>query len=108
MAAVNRGHKEIVGLLIAEGANVNMKNNFGSTPLHHAASKGYKEIVELLIMAGADVNGKMNNGITPLGSASFIHERTPDSKKTKNDIITLLRKHGAKTAKELKVEKKKK
>ena len=106
--SVNRGHKEIVGLLIAEGANVNMKNNFGSTPLHHAASKGYKEIVELLIMAGADVNGKMNNGITPLGSASFIHERTPDSKKTKNDIITLLRKHGAKTAKELKVEKKKK
>ncbi|MCP4849559.1 MAG: hypothetical protein GY899_16595 [Verrucomicrobiaceae bacterium] len=61
-------------------------------------------MVELLIIAGADVNGKMNNGITPLGSASFIHERTPDSKKTKNDIITLLRKHGAKTRAELKAE----
>ena len=106
--ASRKGNIEVVRQQIAAGTDVNVKNNFGSTPLHVAASNGHKEIVELLIIAGADVNGKMNNGITPLGSASFIHERTPDSKKTKNDIITLLRKHGAKTAKELKVEKKKK
>ena len=102
--ASRKGNIEVVRQQIAAGTDVNVKNNFGSTPLHHASAAGHREIVELLIIAGADVNGKMNNGITPLGSASFIHERTPDSKKTKNDIITLLRKHGAKTRAELKAE----
>ena len=102
--ASRKGNIEVVRQQIAAGTDVNVKNNFGSTPLHYASGAGHREIVELLIIAGADVNGKMNNGITPLGSASFIHERTPDSKKTKNDIITLLRKHGAKTRTELKAE----
>ena len=101
--AASFNHAGVAELLIANMADVNAKNKFGSTPLHYAASKGHKEIITLLIMAGANVNGKMNNGITPLSSASFIHERTPNSKKTKNDIIDLLRKHGGKTTEELKV-----
>ena len=33
-----RDHKEITELLIAAGADVNVKNKFGKTPLDHALS----------------------------------------------------------------------
>ena len=67
------GHKEVVKLLIAEGANVNVKGAFDEwTPLQLAASEGYKEIVELLISNGADVNAKVDwNGTTPLHEAAM-------------------------------------
>jgi len=63
-AATAGGHKEIVDLLIANGANVNAKYDF-RTPLHEAALAGHKETVELLIAKGANVNVKMKNGETP-------------------------------------------
>ena len=56
------GHKEIVELVIAEGADVNAKRNTGVTPLHHAAWNGHKEVAELLIDKGADVNAKIEGG----------------------------------------------
>ena len=87
--AAGWGHKEIVELLIAEGADVNAMNGAGQTPLHFAAQEGQKEIVELLIAKGADVNAKTNDGETPLDLA-------------KGEIADLLRKHGGKTGEELK------
>jgi len=93
-AAVN-GHKEIAELLIANGADVNVKNDFGPTPLHWAADEGHKEIVELLIANGANVNAKPDDWYTPL-------EMAINSKNA--EIADLLRKHGGKTAKELKAE----
>ena len=63
--------KEIAELLIANGADVNEKNDDGVTPLHYAALKGHKEIVELLIAKGADVNAKDDEGATPLHSAAY-------------------------------------
>ena len=79
------GHKEIVELLIAEGANVNYRFNF--TPLH--LGSGYKEISELLIAEGADVNAKDFEGDTPLDAV------------VDPEIAKLFRKHGGKTKKEL-------
>jgi len=88
--AASLGRREIAGLLIANGADVNA-NSYGWTPLHNAASWGRKEIVELLIAGGADVNAKDNAGTTPL-----------DWAKNKSEIADLLRKHGGKTGAELK------
>ena len=123
--AANGGHKEIIELLIAEGADVNAKVEGAGTPLHYAARWGHKEIGKLLIAAGADVNAKNKYGSTPLHSADTkeIAEliiaagadvnakdkngRTPldlSIKFDETDIADLLRKHGGKTGEELKAE----
>ena len=93
--AALKGHKEIVELLIANGADVNT-NDWGGTPLHHAATK---EIAELLIAKGADVNAIIvsgqNQGKTPL-DWTILYKLT--------ETADLLRKHGGKTSEELKAE----
>ena len=102
--------KEVAGLLIAKGADVDAKDKDNWTPLHKAAFGGHREIVELLIAEGADVNAKDVNlrkpavgrdvqvrhpGKTPLDTAI--------SRKY-SEIADLLRKHGGKTGAELKSE----
>ena len=63
--------------------------------MHYAAVVDHKEIIKLLIAKGADVNAKGNNGETPLDRAILRNDgKTAD----------LLRKHGGKTAEELKAE----
>ena len=57
MYACDRGHKEVVELLLEKGADPNVKDNFyGFTPLFWANSKGKTEIVELLKSKGAKSN----------------------------------------------------
>ena len=88
--AAQFGHKEVAELLIAKGADVNAAVD-GITPLHFAVARGHKEVAELLIAKGADVNAKNDGGETPLDGAD-------------GEIADLLRKHGGKTAEELKAE----
>ena len=95
------GHQEIVELLIENGADVDVRDSLGRTPMHKAAANGHKEIVELLIAEGADVNAKRDGGDTPLDTAYFTNRLLNGSL---NEIIVLLRKHGGKTAEELKAE----
>ena len=87
------GHKEIVELLVENGAEVNAKGLADWTPLHLAAYNDNEQIVQLLIAKGAEMNPYTSPGFggTPLDVAD---EKTAD----------LLRKHGAKTAEELKAE----
>ncbi len=53
--AAAAGHTQIVELLIQAGANVNLTDKLGFSPIASAAYSGYGEIVNLLIAAGADI-----------------------------------------------------
>ena len=59
------GNIETVKQAIAEGADVNGKDDFGFTPLHGAVMAGQREIAELLITEGADINIKNKDNRTP-------------------------------------------
>ena len=104
--AVSYDHKEIVELLIDKGAELNIKDDDGVTPLHEAVdSISQKDIIELLITNGADINAKTNLGSTPLDWAQ--EENEDDSLEDKADFRELaykLRKHGGKTGEELKAD----
>jgi hypothetical protein len=123
--ASTNGHKKIVELLIAKGADVNAKSKFENTPLNLAAFWGHKEIVELFIAKGADVNAKSKYTGTPLRAAAekghkeiaelLIAEganvnanhggHTPLDwaiSRKHPETVDLLRKHGGKTGAELK------
>ena len=65
--AVDRGI-EIGGIcrMIKEGADVNVTNSTGGTPLHRAVGGEYYAAASLLIAAGADVNVQNKKGKTPL------------------------------------------
>ena len=53
-AAVTYGQRAFVELLISKGANVNLANRHGETPVQRAFGT-QKDIVALLVAAGADV-----------------------------------------------------
>lgn len=84
--AASRGFFEDVKQHLAAGTSVDAKDQFGKTPLHHAAEAGQKEMVELLIASGGDVNAKDD-----------ILDWSPLDRAGRNDhsgIVALLRKHG--------------
>jgi len=113
--------KEIVALLISNGADVNAKNVDGSKPLDWAVGRRHVEIADLLrkhggksgmedsihlaaksrntvfiknhIAADMGLNSKNEHGETPLDVAN---------KYKRTETIRLLRKHGGKTGEELK------
>ena len=93
------GKKEILELFIAKGGDIKVVQPGDKTPLYYAAAKGHKEIVELLIEKGADVNAKAQ--VYAMGVTTPL-----DWAITRNhiEIAALLRKHGGKTAEELKAE----
>jgi len=92
-AAGRDGNIEAVKQHLTAGTDVDARDAEDKTPLQHAAYWGHKEIAELLIAEGADVNAKDNASTTTLDWAKY-----------KPEIADLLRKHGAKTAEELKAE----
>ena len=79
--AVNTGNLDIVKLLLDNGASINMKDNSGYTPLHHAANRKKKhdsmeinakliDIANLLIDRGANMNINSDDNNTPLDLAA--------------------------------------
>ena len=61
---------EIVKYLLENGADINAKDNYGTTALMKASSNGQLEIVQFLIENGADINIKNNEGKTALDVAA--------------------------------------
>ena len=63
---------EIAGLLIEAGADANVRNERGETPLH-AAVRGQKDdaLIARLVAGGADVSARDARGNTPLHTAAW-------------------------------------
>jgi ankyrin repeat protein len=55
------GHKEIVTMLVAGGADVNLKAPNGQTALMLAAKRGYLDVVRTLTAAKADLTIKSDD-----------------------------------------------
>ena len=85
MAAIN-GLDEIALFYLKKGANANIKNNLGWSPLYIAASRGRLKVAKLLLEHGADINAEDNDGLTPLMMAAG---------KGNLEVVQLLIKQGA-------------
>lgn len=59
------GMPAVVKEMIKRGANVNVTDSSGHTPLHWAVMRPNAECVRLLINAGADIRAQTNKGATP-------------------------------------------
>lgn len=67
--AVNYGDSRIVELLIKNGADVNLANKRGNTPLHLAVSSGQIKMTELLLKHGAQISKSNHYEETPFDLA---------------------------------------
>ena len=74
-------------LLLEHGADINVQNHFGRTPLHRASFRGALEVVRLLLEHGADVEAKNKSDKT---ASQIADEEGHDG------VVELLREHGAK------------
>lgn len=90
MYAITRYDPVLVKVLIAKGADVNLKNKRGTTPLMTAVmSRGSSaENVKLLLAAGADTDAHNNDGETAL---SMVHVYVTE-KNERAELSRLLRK----------------
>jgi len=68
--AAEKGDVEQLELLISRGANVNVKDQKGMTPLHLAAKEGHEDIAEILISKGANINAIYGEWGVPLHLAA--------------------------------------
>lgn len=131
MNAVENSNSKIAKMILNKGADANIKNNNGSTALMMAAGSGNQEIAEMILNKGADTNVTNNNGWTALMMAvqngdqktaellleydaklnkynhsdkTVLDIAQEQQKSTKMDnIINMLKEHGAKTYEELNV-----
>jgi len=67
--AAEFGKIELIKSLIEAGMDVNVRTEFGNTPLFYAAEDEKIELVKFLIETGADVNLANKGTVTPLFSA---------------------------------------
>ena len=63
--AVQRGNKEVVAMLLALGADVNLRNGNGRTALMYLSENTTPEILRDLLSAGARLNAREDGGANP-------------------------------------------
>ena len=85
-AATFLGNTKALKQHIDAGTDLNVKDQYGSTPLIIATTFGKTDIAKTLINAGADLHITNNDGSTPLHVASFF---------CRTDIVTALLEKGA-------------
>lgn len=94
------GIETVCKLLLSAGAEVNVQNSYGNTPLHIACLNAHLGICEDLVSAGADLEAANFRGQTPLHIAaassngidclSFLIEQNVDINKQSMDGRTPL------------------
>jgi ankyrin repeat protein len=90
----------IAATLLEAKADPNLKDKQGQTPLFYAV-RGNKEMVDLLLAKGANPNLRNKSGAVPLALAKDFRPPVPgpsrfgSSQTIQNEIVELLRKHGA-------------
>lgn len=78
--------RDVVELLLQQGADINHVNAAGLSPLLQAIANDDRLLVKILIGHGADVNQPSNDGRVPLALAT---------ERQNGDIIRLLQRNGA-------------
>jgi ankyrin repeat protein len=81
IVAAEKGHKDVVALLLKAGARIGAKNDKNMTPLLFAAQEGHKDVVELLLNKGANIEDQDKYGMSPLIMAA---------QKGHKDVVELL------------------
>jgi ankyrin repeat protein len=77
---IKKGDVIAIRNLLSSGLDVDLRNEFGWTPLMLAASEGQGSVVRLLLASGADVNSVNDFGASALayaalrGEGRIIHE----------------------------------
>jgi ankyrin repeat protein len=98
MEAVQNGNEELVKNLIQHRADVNARKGNGVTPLMIAVDKGDVKIVMILLDQGADVTARSH--VYSHKSRKFVRDSGATAlaramKKGNNEIVAILKKHGA-------------
>ncbi len=84
--AVLKNNKQLVDLLLRQGANPNIAGKDGITPLMYAVLKSKEELADLLLQHGANLNITDKDGVTPLMYAVL---------KNNKQLVDFLLQHGA-------------
>ena len=69
--AVQKGYADMVELLINDKTDLNHKDAYGLTMLHHAALENHVSVAHILQSKGADPNVTNNKLDVPLHTASY-------------------------------------
>ncbi|XP_071179738.1 ankyrin repeat domain-containing protein 50-like [Mytilus edulis] len=86
IAACEKGHTDIVNLILDYQSDLNQIDYFGRRPLIVAVQYNHPYVVEMLINKNADINLGDRNGWTPLMWACVLHRKK---------IVELLMEHSA-------------
>ena len=87
LSAAESGNMDEVARHLNYGADINVRNPQGITPLHFAALSGHRDVVEFLVSNGADVKARTRRGSTPLYFAVVMEHKA---------VADLLIEYGAK------------
>jgi ankyrin repeat protein len=69
--AAFHGHTDVIRVLVAAGAELDVKARRGSSPLELASFRGHVDAVKVLLKLGADPNATDAMGSTPLHGAAY-------------------------------------